>query len=276
MHPILFRIGHFHLPSYGFILALALIVAIIVAVRFGRREGLNSSQVVDFSTWLIVAGLIGAKAYMLFTDWISHIPVQIFSLSTLEAGGGIWGALIGSALFATIYVKGKRWSWAKVFDAVAPAVAIGQCIGRWGCFAAGDDYGKPAYHSHFAVVYTNHYAHAMTGVPLHVPLYPVQLIESGLMLISFLILITIYPRKTRDGQIFAMYLMLYGAVRFYDEFYRGDPDRGFFFHGALSTAQVVSIVAFIAGLVLIYVLQRHGHPPEPAVSAPVEAHQSRP
>jgi phosphatidylglycerol:prolipoprotein diacylglycerol transferase len=266
MHPILFRIGSFQLPTYGVILALALLAGLIVATRLGQREGLDPASLLDFSVWLIISGLIGAKIYMILTGWgfYSVHPGQIFSLDTLEAGGGFYGGFIGAALFAIWYVKSRGLPLLKVFDAFAPAVAVGQCIGRWGCFSAGDDYGKVAYHSHLAVVFTNQYSHVMTGVPLGVPLYPVQLFESFLTFIIFLALLWLYRHKTRDGQVFVAYLMMYAVARFFLEYYRGDPDRGFFFHHLLSTAQVVAIVAFTVGGVLLYVLHRSGQAREVA------------
>jgi phosphatidylglycerol---prolipoprotein diacylglyceryl transferase len=270
LHPILLRIGSFRLPTYGPILAVALLSALIVAMRLGRREGFDSNLLLDFSVWLIVAGLIGAKIYMLFTDWISHLPVQIFSMDTLEAGGGIYGGLIGAMLFAVVYVRWKRLAWGKLFDAFAPAVALGQGIGRWGCFAAGDDYGRiaPA-HSHFAVVFTSPLAHQMTDVPLNVPVYPTQLFESVACLAAFFALLWLYRHKTRDGQIFAAYVMMYAVIRFIVEYYRGDMDRGFFFHHQLSTPQLCSIVGFAAGCAILLVLRHRAEsrPAEVGVSA---------
>lgn len=277
MHPILFRIGSLQLPTYGFLLALALVAGLYVAIRLGRREGLDTAQVVDFSTWLIITGLIGAKIYMILTGWRFYTahPGEIFSLDTLEAGGGFYGGFIGAALFAVWYVRSHRWPLFKVFDAFAPAVAIGQCIGRIGCFAAGDDYGKVARHSSLAVVFTNPYSHQMTGVPLGVPLYPVQLFESALTLIIFLILIELYRHKKRDGEIFVAYMMLYAVARFFLEFYRGDPDRGFFFNGLLSTAQVVAIAAFILGIILIFLLRKRQTPASAPVKEIAEAKRAR-
>jgi phosphatidylglycerol:prolipoprotein diacylglycerol transferase len=278
MHPILFRIGSLQLPTYGFLLALALLAGLYVAVRLGRREGLDSSQLVDFSAWLIVTGLVGAKIYMILTGWpfYAEHPGEIFSLDTLEAGGGFYGGFIGATLFAIWYVKAKRLPLLKVFDAYAPAVAIGQCIGRLGCFAAGDDYGKVAQHSSLAVVFTNSYSHQMTGVPLGIPLYPVQLFESAATLIIFLALLWFYRHKKHDGQVFVMYLMFYAVARFFLEFYRGDPDRGFFFHGLLSTAQVVAIAAFITGVILMFTLRSHPPARETPDGALVEAKRAQP
>jgi phosphatidylglycerol:prolipoprotein diacylglycerol transferase len=277
MHPILFRIGSFQLPTYGLLLAIALLAGLFVAVRLGRREGLDSARLLDFSVWLILSGLIGAKIYMILTGWsfYSAHPGQILSLDTLEAGGGFYGGFIGATLFAIWYVKSRRLPLFKVFDAFAPAVALGQCIGRWGCFSAGDDYGKAAYHSHLAVIFTSHYAHAMTGVPLGVPLYPVQLFESFLTLTIFLILLWLYTHKRHDGQIFVAYLMMYAAARFFLEYYRGDPDRGFFFHHTLSTSQVIAIPAIIIGFILLYILHRRGRPCEVAEQVLGEAKQAR-
>ncbi|MGH9377486.1 MAG: prolipoprotein diacylglyceryl transferase [Terriglobia bacterium] len=265
MHPILFRIGSFQLPTYGLLLALALLAGLVVAMRLGRRAGMDSGQVVDFSTWLIVCGLIGAKIYMILTGWGYYTghPGEIFSLNTLESGGGFYGGFIGAALFAVWYVKSHRLPLLRIFDAFAPAVALGQAIGRVGCFMAGDDFGKPAHHSPLGIVFTNQYAHQMTGTPLGIPIYPVQLFESVLTLIIFLILIWFYERKKRDGQVFVMYLMMYAVARFFLEYYRGDMDRGFFFHGALSTAQLVAIAAFGLGIGLIFYLKR-----QPAATRP--------
>lgn len=258
MHPILFRIGSLRLPTYGFLLALALLAGLYVAIRLGRKAGLDSGRVLDFSTWLIISGLIGAKIYMILTGWHFYVahPGQIFSLDTLEAGGGFYGGFIAAALFAWWYVRREKLPLLKVFDVFAPAVALGQCIGRIGCFAAGDDYGKVAAHSPLAVIFTSRYAHQMTGVPLGVPIYPVQLFESALTLVIFLLLLWVWRRRTRDGQVFIAYIMMYGAARFFLEFYRGDPDRGFFFHGLMSTAQVIGLAAIVLGAVMLFLLPR--------------------
>ncbi|HTV53349.1 MAG TPA: prolipoprotein diacylglyceryl transferase [Terriglobia bacterium] len=278
MHPILFKIGSFQLPTYGLLLAAALLAGLFVATRLGHREGLDPARVLDFSVWLIISGLIGAKIYMILTGWsfYSAHPGQIFSFDTLEAGGGFYGGFIGATLFAVWYVKSRRLPLLKTFDAFAPAVALGQCIGRWGCFSAGDDYGKAAYHSHFAVVFTNQYAHAMTGVPLGVPLYPVQLFESFLTLVIFVILLFLYRHKNHDGQIFVAYVMLYAVARFFLEYYRGDPDRGFFFYHTLSTSQVIGIVAVIFGFVMLYILRRSGRSREVAEGVLGEPRRVRP
>jgi phosphatidylglycerol---prolipoprotein diacylglyceryl transferase len=96
------------------------------------------------------------------------------------------------------------------------------------------------------VVFRSPLAHEVTGVPLGVPLHPTQVYESLATLAIFVILLWRYRHKTRDGQIFLTYLVLYAVARFFLEFLRGDADRGFVFNHLLSTSQFIAILALLA------------------------------
>src|SRR5712692_9804240 len=215
MHPILFRAGSFRLPTYGVLLALALVAAIWTVIRLGRREGIDAGRLLDFSTWLILVGLGGAKVLMVLTDWKFYrdSPGELFTWATLEAGGVFYGGFVAAVFFAIWYTRLYRLPALKVFDIYAPAIALGQSIGRLGCFAAGCDYGKPTA-SFPHVVFTNPVSHSLTGVPLGIPLHPTQVYESIATLSIFGILLWRYRRKTQDGQIFLLYLVLYAVARF--------------------------------------------------------------
>ena len=249
MHPILFKIGSFQLPTYGVLLATALIAALYTVVRLGRREGMDPGRLIDFSTWLIVAALLGAKVLMILTDWSFYRahPGQIFSLATLEAGGVFYGGFITATFFAIWYIRVYKLPLWKMFDVYAPAIALGQSIGRVGCFSAGCDYGVPS-HFFWTLTFTSEFAHRMTGVPLGVPLFPWQPVESVTLLCIFAILIWRYRHKSRDGEIFLLYLVLYAIARFFLEFLRGDPDRGFVFNHLLSTSQFIALLALLTAL----------------------------
>src|SRR5271157_3735036 len=247
MHPILFSIGSFHLPTYGVLLASALLAALYTVVRLGRREGLDTARLMDLSTWIIVVSLSGAKVLMVVTDWSDyHSLGDVFSWATIQAGGVFYGGFLAAVLFSAWYVRAYRLPTWKVFDVYAPAIALGQSIGRLGCFAAGCDYGKPA-HASLAVIFTNPYSHDLVGVPLGIPLHPTQVYESLATLAIFGFLIWWFPRKTRDGEVFLIYLALYAVARFFLEFLRGDEDRGFVFHHLLSTSQFIALLA-LAGI----------------------------
>ena len=257
MHPILIKIGSFQLPTYGVLLALALVAAIWTAMRLGRREGLEPNRLLDFSTWLILVGLLGAKVLMIVADWSYYRqnPGEIVSWATLQSGGVFYGGFIAATLFAVWYVRTYRLPPLKVFDVYAPAIALGQSVGRLGCFSAGCDYGKPT-RSFLGVVFTNPYSHEVTGVPLNVPIHPAQLYESAATLVIFGMLLWWYRRKKRDGEVFLLYLTSYAVARFFLEFLRGDPDRGFVFNHLLSTSQFIAVLALIVGAGLWVYLRR--------------------
>jgi len=256
VHPILFTVGSLRFPTYGVVMVLAILAAICTILRLGRREGLDSSQLLDFSTWLLLVGLVGAKVLMILSDWSYYRqnPGEIFSRSTLLAGGAFYGGLIAAALFAVWYVRLHHLPFWKVVDVYSPAVSLGLGVGRIGCFAAGCDYGKPT-NSAWGVVFTSPIAHEVSGVPLGIPLYPTQPIMSLASLSIFGILLWRYSRKSRDGEIFVLYLALYAVARFFIEFLRGDEDRGFVFHHLLSTSQFIAILALAAAIWMALILR---------------------
>jgi phosphatidylglycerol---prolipoprotein diacylglyceryl transferase len=243
MHPILFDFGWLRLPTYGTLFALALIAAIYTVIRLGRREGLDGGQLLDFSTWLLIVGLLGSKLLLILTDWSSFGSLSaVFSWNTLQAAGVFYGGFAAATFFAIWYIKVYHLPMLKIFDVYVPGIVLAQSIGRLGCFAAGCDYGKPT-SSFLGVVFTNPISHDFTGVPLNVPIYPTQVIESLATFLIFGILLWRYGKKKYDGQIFIIYLTLYGVARFLIEFLRGDENRGFVFNHLLSTSQFIAIIA---------------------------------
>ncbi len=173
MHPILFTAGSLHFPTYGALMVLAILAAICVILRLGRREGLDSGRLLDFSTWTLLVALLGAKVLMVVSDWdyYRQYPGEIFSRSTFLAGGVFYGGFIAAVFFAAWYIRLHHLPFWKVVDVYAPAIALGLGVGRIGCFAAGCDYGKPTT-SAWGVVFTNPIAHQVTGVPLGHSLVP--------------------------------------------------------------------------------------------------------
>ena len=256
MHPILISIGSFHLPTYGVLLVMAILGGIYTAMRLGRRVGLDSALILDFCTWVILVALVGAKVLMVLTDWSYYRanPGEIFSFSTLMAGGVFYGGFLAALFFTIWYVRVQKLSFWKLADVLAPGVALGQSVGRLGCFSAGCDYGKPTT-APWGVVFTSTFAHEVAGVPLGVRLHPAQLYESIATLVIFGLLLWWFPRKKRDGDVFLGYVGLYAVARFFLEFLRGDEDRGFVFHHLLSTSQFIALLA-LAGIATVFIWRR--------------------
>lgn len=269
MHPILFRVGSLGLPTYGLLMVTAIVVGIYTAVRLGRRERLDAGRLFDFSTWVVLVALLGAKALMVLTDWEFYweYPGELLSWTTCRAGGVFYGGFVAAVFFAFWYAHVHGLPVWKVFDVYAPAVALGLGIGRLGCFAAGCDYGKPSTLPFLAVVFTDPRSHEITGVPLGIALHPTQIYESLATLLIFGILLWQFRRKSYDGEIFVLYLALYAVARFFIEFLRGDEDRGFVFGHLLSTSQFIALLALGAavGLAIYFRSRGTGLPPTQAL-----------
>ncbi len=266
MHPILINVGSFHLPTYGVLLVAAILGGIYTAMRLGRRVGLDSGLILDFCTWMVLIALLGAKVLMIVSEWgyYRDHPREIFSVGTFLAGGVFYGGFLAALIFAIWYVRAQKLSFWKVTDVLAPGVALGQSVGRLGCFSAGCDYGKPTTAA-WGVVFTSNFAHEVTGVPLGQRLHPAQLYESLATLVIFGLLLWWFPRKKHDGDIFLGYVGLYAVARFFLEFLRGDEDRGFVFNHLLSTSQFIALLA-VAGLTVVFIWRRM-HPVEQAAAA---------
>ena len=198
MYPELFRIGNFPINTYGVFLALAFLCAILIAVRLARRDGLPSEKIYDLSLWMLLAGLVGSKVLMLFTEpEYRENPSLFLSLDFLRSGGVFYGGLLGAVLAGYFLMKRYKLPWWKTADACAPGIAVANFFGRQGCFAAGCCWGKPT-SLPWGVKFTEQ-GHQITGVPTDVYLHPTQLYESFAMLLVFFFLLWLHKRKRFDG-----------------------------------------------------------------------------
>jgi phosphatidylglycerol:prolipoprotein diacylglycerol transferase len=161
--------------------------------------------------------------------------------------------------------------WWKTAVAFAPGVALGQAIGRLGCFSAGCCWGKPTTLP-WGVRFTP-LGHEITGVPVDVDLHPTQLYESAATFLIFLFLFWLHRRKRFSGQVILLYAVLYAVTRFSIEFLRDDPRgdiAGLTTLTGLSTSQIISLIFGLGGLVILILRWRRAssEPPEKVSSTP--------
>jgi len=248
MLPIVFRIGSFFLPGYGLLVSIGFLVALWMAGRLSRRAGLDTDTVLNLGIYTAIAAMLGAKLFMLLLDfdYYSRNLGEIFSLSTLLAGGVFYGGLIAALLTAFFYLRKSRLPGLKTADVFAPAIALGHAIGRLGCFSAGCCWGIEC-HLPWAVTFTNPVANQLVGVPLGVPLHPTQLYESLAEFIVFGVLYWRIRKPHPAGAILALYLMLYSTARFVVEFFRFHEQANPF-GGPLDTGQWISLALFLLGI----------------------------
>lgn len=189
-------------------------------------------------------------------EWRRYLANPASLVEVLRSGGVFYGGLICATTVAVVYMHRNALPGWRIADMGAPSIALGEAIGRWGCFAAGCCYGKES-HGPFAVTFTDPFAHDAVGTPLGVPLHPTQIYLSLNALVIFVILQWAYRRKTFDGEVFWLYVLLYAITRGILEIWRGDLVRGFVIPGVLSTSQGIGLVtALVAGAMLLVLARR--------------------
>jgi len=260
VQPFAYHLGPFLLTGFGFAVLLAFIIAQIVAMRELQRRGHDAEPIYDLIFAAVIGGLLGAKIYyaILFHDW-----------TTLFSRGGFvfWGGLIGGALAVTWVIRRKKLDFWRITDVGGIAIAAAYSIGRTGCWAVGDDYGRP-WNSPFAVKFPNGAPpstaanmHAVFGTPIPpgvspdtvLSVYPTELFEVALGFIMFLILWRLRDHKHAEGWLFGVYMVLAGIERFLVEFFRAKDDR---FFGGLTLAQVIALAVMAAGFAWMHARRR--------------------
>lgn len=275
MMPVLFEFHLFGwdiaLPTYGFLLAVAFLLALALATRQARRSGVESSVVTDLWIVSLISGVLGAKLLLYLLDfryYMAH-PQAIFS--TLRSAGVFYGGLIAAIIVCLIVVRRRGLNAWLIGDVLAPAIILGQAVGRWGCFAAGCCYGRPST-GPWAVTFTDPKANEVTGVPLNVALHPVQIYLSLADFALCIILLAAAARKKFDGQVMLLYVILYAVLRGTLEGFRGDP-RGELM--GLSTSQWISIAAGLGGVLLYVWRSKQARTPGPSPRRPDPGRRSR-
>lgn len=252
MFPVILEIGDFTITSFGVMMFLAFISAAWITGKQLERYGMSKDIAWDILAWIAIGGILGAKVYYLILNYERVIadPSQLYS-----RGGLVWyGGLIGGVTALFIQARMKNLPMATMYDANAPGLALGYAVGRMGCFLVGDDYGRYT-EGPFGVAFPEGAPPSTAGtlrsefgedVPAHIPdsavvsVHPTQLYEVGLALIMFAILWKLGRRRGfRTGQLFSVFLAMYGVERFLIEFVRAKSDRVLL---GLSTSQVASIL----------------------------------
>jgi phosphatidylglycerol:prolipoprotein diacylglycerol transferase len=268
VYPRLITLPFYTLHTFGVLLALAYLTALWWLVRTGRREGFHPDTLTSLGFWAIFGAIVGAKGLMLvrsLPDYLAN-PGEILSASFLTSAGDFYGGFIGGVAASVLFFRlTPSLSFWPLADLCAPAIALGQGIGRIGCFMAGDDYGSPT-NVPWAVTFTHPDAATIGGAPLGVPIHPVQLYESVFCFLLFGALVWLAKRKTFDGQILIAYSVAYAVGRFIIEYFRGDVDRGFLFNGLFSTSQFIAIVIVVLAVAALPLRRRAGIQPVPAAA----------
>jgi len=241
MYPVLVEIAGVKIHGYGVAIATALLLALWLAGREAQRKGLGAAVVDQLALPVVLAGFLGGRlGYVVGWEpdlrWRDPLGV----LAVWRGGLALHGGLVAGFGAAIWLCRRRRLPLWRLADAVAPALVLGQAVGRLGCFLSGDAYGTPT-DVPWAVTFTNPAALAPLGVRLH----PVQLYEAGLDLVLLGVLWATRRRPAFEGRQFLLGVGGYALIRIFTESFRGDRVE---LALGLSLLQAVSLAILWAAL----------------------------
>lgn len=251
MHQYLFFVGDFPIRAYGLILSLSIILATGVAYFLAKQDGRWHNHIVDIGIYSGIAGIVGARLWdVFFFDWAyySHHLSEIFYV--WQGGMAIQGGIVFGVGAGIIYARRHKIDILSLADIVAPAIILGQAIGRCANLLNGDAFGAPT-GSNLGIIYPE------TTLAYHTygaqPLWPAEVWEGQIDFVIFALLLIFRAFPHAKGQAFSLYIMLYSLARFGLEFLRGDYATPVFL--SFTSAQTTSLVAFILALIFFIYCQ---------------------
>lgn len=251
MHQYLFFVGDFPIRAYGLILSLSIILATGVAYFLAKQDGRWHNHIVDIGIYSGIAGIVGARLWdVFFFDWAyySHHLSEIFYV--WQGGMAIQGGIVFGVGAGIIYARRHKIDILSLADIVAPAIILGQAIGRCANLLNGDAFGAPT-GGNFGIIYPE------TTLAYHTygaqPLWPAEVWEGQIDFVIFALLLIFRAFPHAKGQAFSLYIMLYSLARFGLEFLRGDYATPAFL--SFTSAQTTSLVAFILALIFFIYCQ---------------------
>ena len=234
--------------------ALGILAGVGLAEHLHRKSGGEPGRVIDVALIVVVCGLIGARLLFVLINFRYYSSNTLETVMVWKGGLVFYGGLIGGILALLGCIRFYRLPPWSMLDIGAVAIAIGQGLGRLGCFSAGCCYGRLT-DLPWAVTFTDQRCLAIDV--LNHPVHPTQLYSFLFLMGLTGFLVWLQPRKKFPGQGAAAYLVLYGLFRFGVEFLRSDPRGAFSVMGTtLATSQWISLVAVAAGVVIYVQLAR--------------------
>ena len=248
VNTVAFSIGNFNVYWYGIIIAVGFLLALVYASFSCKKMNIDINRLFDVVIVGLIAGVVCARLfYVVFYPGDKYLknPAEIFRIH--DGGLAIYGGLIGAVVFGSLMAKVRKLKVAAVLDIASLGFLIGQGVGRWGNFINQEAFGGAT-----DLPWGMHSDNTAAVVEGNV--HPCFLYESLLCLLGF-VLLHFFTRKFRryDGQTFLLYIVWYGACRFFIEGLRTDS---LIIPGTvLRVSQVIAAVCVVAGIALLIVFR---------------------
>ena len=252
-------IGNFEIKFYGIIIMIGALMAAWLSSREAKKRGIDPEMIWDMLPWLLVAAIIGARLWHIFTPSASLVALGIDTkyylthpldaINIRNGGLGISGAVMGGALALWIYTRVKKTSFATWVDIIAPGLALAQAIGRWGNFLNQELYGRPTNLPWAIYIRPENRLPEYANVAYYHPMFLYESIWNLMNMALLLYLGKKFKYKLYRGDIFLIYLIVYPLGRFLLEFIRLDPSN----IGGINANQTLMAVILILSAAAILI-----------------------
>ena len=258
-------VGDFAIAYYGITIAIGMIGGIFLAAAIAKKTGQDPDTYYDLALYAIIFALIGARLYYVIFQWEYYSQDLTRILNVREGGLAIYGGVIASIITVYVFSKVKNLKFGLLVDTAGPGLVLGQCIGRWGNFFNREAFGGycdnlfamqiPVSAVRNSEITAQLWENVVeiNGI-LYIQVHPTFLYESLWNLCLLFVLLVYHKHKKFDGEVFLLYLLGYGAGRFWIESLRTDqlllPVIGY------PVSMVLAACMFVGALVWIVTERR--------------------
>lgn len=253
MNPIAISLGPFEIRWYAIFILIGFLLGILLIKKEAKKQQMEVNTIMDLCFYLVVVSIIGARIYYVIFEFEQYKSNLLEIFAIWHGGLAIHGGILAGIIFTYFYCKKNHINMLKIMDLIAPALILGQAIGRWGNFFNGEAFGPKTTYLFFKNLHIPKFI--IDGMYLYSPTdnmfayrQPTFLYESLWCLLGFIILLIIRRyKKIKVGQISGIYFIIYGIERFFVESLRQDS----LMFMNLKVAQIISFTMVLIGIILI-------------------------
>lgn len=257
---VAFEIFGISIYWYGVIIAFGFLLAVLLAMKDSKKFGLEPDNIIDLVLFATPVAIVAARLFYVIFSWESFRDNLLEIFNTRKGGLAIYGGVLGAVVVGYIFARAKKIEPLKLFDFAAPYLVLAQGIGRWGNFVNQEAFGTNTtlpwgMTSESVRSYLMRNMEQLRSMGMNVdpniPVHPTFLYESLWDIGVFLILIWFRKRKKLEGEVFFLYMILYGVGRFWIEGLRTDS----LMLGNFRISQLLAAV-FATALTVVFILRR--------------------
>lgn len=256
MNPIAFNFGFLEIRWYSLLILIAFFIGFLLVKKEVKRVDENKVFIMDLCFYLVIISIIGARLYYVIFEFDQYKDNLIDIFKVWNGGLAIHGGILAGIMFAFFYCKKHKKDLLKITDIIAPALILGQAIGRWGNFFNSEAFGPKTTINVLQNLHIPNFI--IDGMYIRINgvynyYHPTFFYESLWCLVGFMALMIIRKcKKIKIGQLTGIYFIFYGIGRFFIESLR--QDSLMFLN--LKVAQIISLIMVFSGILLCIICSK--------------------